>query len=246
MYFETVVSILVVDDQTDLRETLKQVLTANGYQVITASHGQEALALLATHSINLIISDIEMPHLNGYQLYEQVQTNPKWLTIPFIFLTGRNFDSDIRYGKALGVDDYLTKPFEIDDLLAAVQGKLRRANLLAQHRHTKSSPASASEVITIGELKINSAQHRVKLHGQAIKLSAREFVLLQYFAQRANQVITPPELIRTTHNYDTDSIEAGNLLRPLIRSLRRKLGNKAGELGCIENVRGVGYRLIAP
>lgn len=246
MNFETIFSILVVDDEADLRGTLKQVLTAKGYQTITAMNGREALAQLATHTIDLIITDIEMPHLNGYQLYEQIQKNPGWLTIPFIFLTGRAFDSDIRYGKSLGVDDYLTKPIQIDDLLATVQGKLRRASLLAQYHPPTSPSMPASDVITVGGLKINSAQHQAMLHGQSIKLSAREFLLLQYLAQRANQVINPPKLIKITHNYEADSIEAGNLLRPLIRSLRRKLGNKTGEMGCIENVRGVGYRLIAP
>ena len=245
---EATASILVVDDLTNLRNELKRALTVSGYHVFTAGDGLEALTMLETHAVDLIIADVEMPHMNGYQLYEKVRENPSWLMIPFMFLTGRNFDSDIRYGKELGVDDYLTKPLELEDLLASVRGKLRRVRQLAEYQSKITPPVSSSNidvgVITIGALEINTRQHHVRLHGQEIKLSAREFVLLTYLAQRNDQVTSPPELIKVTHDYETDTIEAGNLLRPLIRSLRRKLGYKTGEMGCIENIRGVGYRLI--
>jgi DNA-binding response OmpR family regulator len=84
------------------------------------------------------------------------------------------------------------------------------------------------------------------MDGDPLQLSAREFALLEYLAQRANQVISAQELIRVTHELDTDKVEAGTLLRPLIRSLRRRLGYPVGQVGCIENVRGVGYRLVPP
>jgi len=240
-------SILVVDDQPELLENLALVLEAEGYQTYTAGDGVEALELLETQPVDLILADIAMPRLNGYQLYERVRENPRWLAIPFIFLTARAMDSDIRYGKELGVDDYLTKPIQPEDLLAAVQGRLRRARQLAQIGRTfaPSAPQPAP-VLELGRLRIDAGQHRVWLDDKEIKLSAREFTLLEYLAQRANQVISAPELIQATHDLATDPIEAGSLLRPLIRSLRRKLGYHVGETGCIENVRGVGYRLVAP
>jgi DNA-binding response OmpR family regulator len=156
-------------------------------------------------------------------------------------------DSDIRYAKELGVDDYLTKPFTPDDLLAAVRGKLRRTRLLAQVSAQPIPPrAISSPVLTLGELRIDTDQYHVSVSGRSIKLSAREFRLLECLARRAREVVPLQELVKATHTLDTDPVEAGELLRPLIRSLRRKLGYSAGNMGCIQNVRGVGYRMIPP
>lgn len=241
-------SILVVDDQPELLENIGLALEMDGYTVLAASDGQTALKILATQPVDLILADIAMPGMNGYQLYERVRENEEWVTIPFLFLTGRAMDSDIRFGKELGVDDYLTKPIEIEDLLATVQGKLRRAQQLAAAKPAvgQISASGQAEEILAGRLKIEPAQHRAWLDNKLLQLSAREFELLTYLARRIDQVISPQELVQVTHNLQTDHIEAGNLLRPLIRTLRRKLGYKVGEMGCLENVRGVGYRLTPP
>jgi DNA-binding response OmpR family regulator len=241
---ETVAIILVVDDAPDLLRNIAEMLQESGYQVLTASDGSEALQVLRARPVDLILTDIAMPKLNGYQLYEQVRLNPKWVHIPFIFLTGRSMSSDIRYGKELGVDDYLVKPMEIEDLTAAVRGKLRRARQLEQL--SVSSPVLAQSELELGRLHINTDQHRVWLGDQPIDLSAREFTLLAYLARHAGQVVSARELIQITHDLETDDKEAGALARPLIRSIRRKLGYAPGDMGCIENVRGIGYRLIAP
>jgi DNA-binding response OmpR family regulator len=222
-------------------------LEAEGYRVLTASDGAEALDLLRAQPVNLILADIAMPRMNGYQLYERVRQSPQWVAIPFMFLTARTLDSDIRYGKELGVDDYLTKPVQPEDLLAAVRGKLRRAQQLAQFTTQPVQPTRATaRVLTVGQLRIDSGQHQAWLGEQPLKLSAREFSLLEGLAERVNLVVSPQELIRITHGLETDHVEAGSLLRPLIRSLRRKLGYPAGETGCITNVRSVGYRLAPP
>ena len=123
---ETVASILVVDDQLDILDNIGLALEAEGYRVLTATDGVEALDVLQSQPVDLILADIAMPRMNGYQLCERVWKNPQWVAIPFVFLTARALDSDIRYGKALGVDDYLTKPIQPEDLLAAVRGRLRR------------------------------------------------------------------------------------------------------------------------
>ena len=250
---EIAASILIVDDQPDLVDSLSLTLAAIGYQVVAASDGLEALAVLQAQPIDLILADISMPRLNGYQLYERVRGNPDWTPIPFIFLTARALDSDVRYGKELGVDDYLTKPIQPEDLLAVVQGKLRRAQQLSQRARSatplvQSAPPAMPKAapLLVGRLEIDPGQHQVRLSGQPIKLSAREFVLLEYLARRVNQVLPPQELIKVTHGLETDAVEAGTLLRPLIRTLRRKLGYPVGETGCLENIRGVGYRLIPP
>ena len=237
----------MVDDQPALLDSLALALEAAGYQVLMASDGIEALDVLRSQPVSLILADIAMPRMNGYQLYERVLENPQWVTIPFIFLTARALDSDVRYGKELGVDDYLVKPIQPEDLLAVVQGKLRRARQLAHLPAQPGSPLTVgTRAVSVGRLHIDPGQHRAWLGEQPINLSAREFTLLEYLARRAGTVVSPRELIQVTHGLDTDSVEAGALVRPLIRSLRRKLGYSIGDMGCIENVRGVGYRLIPP
>jgi DNA-binding response OmpR family regulator len=239
-------TVLVVDDQPALLEGVRMTLEAAGYCVLTAADGVEALAVLQDQEVQLILADIAMPRLNGYQLYQRLREDPRWLTIPFVFLTARALDSDIRYGKELGVDDYLTKPVQPEDLLAVVQGKLRRAGQLATVAAAPTAPGRFPSALVVGQLQIASGQHRAWLRGQELELSAREFVLLEHLARHAGQVIPPRELIQATHGLATDDIEAGSLLRPLVRSLRRKLGYGQGEMGCLENVRGVGYRLVPP
>lgn len=122
---KTLISILVVDDQPDLLNNLSLALEAAGYQTLTATDGVEALALLQTQSVDLILSDIEMPRMNGYQLYQWVRENPKWITIPFLFLTVHRLEHDILISKELNVDDYLTKPIRSDQLLSVIENKLR-------------------------------------------------------------------------------------------------------------------------
>jgi len=126
--------ILVVEDDTALLEGLRDILMLAGYQVTTAANGVEGLAALEHGLPDLILSDIMMPKLDGYQFYAQVRARPEWIGVPFIFLTAKGEKTDIRQGKRLGADDYLTKPFEEEDLLVAIRSKLnRRAQLTAAH-----------------------------------------------------------------------------------------------------------------
>jgi DNA-binding response OmpR family regulator/anti-sigma regulatory factor (Ser/Thr protein kinase) len=125
-------TILVVDDDVSVAAAVRSILFMEGYRVLEAYSGQEALDLMRRTTPDLIISDVMMPHMDGYQFYEAVQRIPQWQAIPFIFLTARNSAEAILKGKALGVDDYLTKPMAPDELLAVVRGKLRRLEALRQ------------------------------------------------------------------------------------------------------------------
>lgn len=118
-------SILLVDDEPDLLDNLSLTLTMAGYQTMTARDGLEALEILQAQPINLVLADINMPCMGGYQLYRHIHENPRWTTIPFIFLTGCRFisDDEIRYGKAMGVDEYLVKPIRAEQLLLTVWSK---------------------------------------------------------------------------------------------------------------------------
>lgn len=244
--------ILVVEDQPAMQRSMRMGLEMSGYEVVTAADGQEALAVLEHEPIDLILADVAMPRMNGYQLYEELRQRPRWALIPFIFVSARALDSDIRYGKALGADDYLVKPFQLEDLLAIVAGRLRRAQELAravglaagQATETATAPAAGGGVV-VGRLRINRQQHRVWKDGELVELSPREFIFLEYLAQRPGQAVPLTELCRATHDLETDAAEAGALLYSLVRSLRRRLGYSAGEMGCIESVRGIGYRLVA-
>lgn len=235
-------SILIVDDQPELLEMIGMTLESAGYRVLQAPDGLEALATLQAESVDLIIADIAMPRLNGYQLYERVRANPAWAMLPFIFLTARAMDSDVRYGKELGADDYLVKPVQPEDLLAVVRGRLRRRQDMAR---LMSMPLAGceSQRLSAGAVELDARQHRVWMDSQEVMVSAREFALLECLVRQVNYVVPPQTLLQVTHGLDTDAQEAGSLLRPLVRSLRRKLGYGVGEMGCIENVRGVGYRL---
>ncbi|MCB0164690.1 MAG: response regulator [Anaerolineae bacterium] len=123
-------SILLVDDYPDMLYNLSLPLEIAGFQTLTANNGFEAIEILNTHTIDLIVSDIVMPDMDGYELYHQVRKNSVWINIPFLFLTGCLLDSEIRYGKELGVDDYLIKPIKTDHLLSVVRGKLKRQQQL--------------------------------------------------------------------------------------------------------------------
>ena len=245
--------ILVVEDQPAMQRNIRMGLEMSGYTVVAAADGIEALAVLNAQPVDLILADVAMPRMNGYQLYEQLRRNPRWALMPFIFVSARGLDSDVRYGKALGADDYLVKPFQLEDLLAIVAGRLRRARELAQSASSQTgqtpaaAPAAAGrQYLTIGALRISAEQHRVWKSGEPVELSLKEFTLLEYLARRPGLVVPFAELCRATHSLETTTAEAGNLLYPLVRSLRRRLGYAAGEMGCIESVRGVGYRLATP
>lgn len=244
--------ILVVEDQPAMQRTLRLDLELAGYEVETAADGQEALNILNQRPVDLILADVAMPRMNGYQLYEEVRRRPRWGLIPFVFVSARALDSDVRYGKALGADDYLTKPFALEDLLAIVAGRLRRAQQLTQTiapaiDAPATSDAASEErgILTAGALRISHEQHRVWKDGVLVALAPREFSLLECLAQQPDRAVPLMELCQATHGSAAANAEAaGELIYPLIRSLRRHLGVSAGEIGCIESVRGIGYRLV--
>lgn len=233
--------ILVVDDQEDHLRALQLILDGVGYQTVPCDNAHDALRTLEQESrIELIIADVAMPQMNGYQLLEAVRRHPEWASVPFVFLTARALDSDVRYGKSLGVDDYLTKPIEPEDLLAVVTGKLLRHEQLEYREEHSVAPAHDETLLHIGRLRIDNRRHLAWYGNESLTLSVREFALLTELAMQAGAVVSSRELLRASHSLDSDdSNEARELIRPLIRSLRHKLGDPA----VIETVRGLGYRM---
>jgi signal transduction histidine kinase len=141
--------ILVVEDNTSLLEGLRELLEISGYRALTAADAFDALELLQAHRPDLIVSDIMMPGIDGYELYERVRQRPELLDVPFIFLTARGEKADIRRGKELGADDYITKPFEEEDLLIAVRAKLARSQALRGQREEQFSDLKRSILATL-------------------------------------------------------------------------------------------------
>lgn len=239
-------TIVLVDDQVDHLNAVQFMLEAVGYRVIACATGTECLRVLDAQSVDLILADVAMPQMNGYQLLDQVRKHPEWATIPFVFLTARALDSDIRYGKSLGVDDYLTKPIQPEDLLAVVEGKLRRSQQL-RGSGVRGAEESHPNAVHVGPLQIDTAHHRAWWSECLLSLSVREFALLAYLAQHADSVVSATDLVRVTHGLETtDADEARELIRPLIRSVRRKIEEAAGNAETIETVRGLGYRMLIP
>jgi DNA-binding response OmpR family regulator len=240
-------TLLVVDDDVLLRKTLINTLADAGYDVLQAGNGHQALSILATESVDLIIADVSMPGMNGYQLLAETRKEPHLVAIPFLFMSARTMDSDVRYALELGADHYLRKPVNMEDLLAMVRGRLRHSRELSRLLdYSAAASHPTREVLDVGRLHIHLDQHQVILADDIISLSVTEFKLVVYLAKNANTVVSPQEIVKETHDLETDAIEASNLVRPLIRSLRRRLGYETGETGCIENVRGVGYKLVPP
>lgn len=241
--------ILLVDDHPQLLYHLKLTLEKTGeYEVLTAHDGAEALELLHGQPVDMIVADIAMPRMNGYQLYEHVRINPVdpyWIILPFVFLSARALESDIRYGKALGADDYLTKPVQPEDLLAVIRGKLQQYQRLLALFKQPSSPAFITLSMGQYRLRFDCRQRRVWADNTEIALSIKENFLLGYLAQQPNKVVTAGELALITHDLEVDEQEAGLLLRPIIKRLRRKLREPLGGIDCIKNVWGRGYMLIA-
>ncbi|MCP4409367.1 MAG: response regulator transcription factor, partial [Gammaproteobacteria bacterium] len=167
----------------------------------------------------------------------------RFAILPFILLTARDMDSDVRYAKALGVDDYLVKPVQVEDLLAVVQGKIRASRTILRALGKRSSGEQTAFKINDQTLRVDFVQHRAWCDDQELTLSQREALALERLAKAPNQIVCTMELVSITHGINTDSIEAGRLLRPLIRDLRNKIKREFGETECVQNVRGRGYML---
>lgn len=241
-------TILIVDDDPHLLNAVEYILESTNFNVLKTNSAMEALDLLKEHTVHLILADIVMPEMNGYQLFRHVNQDPQWVHIPFLFLSARSLDSDIQFGKELGVDDYLTKPIEANELLATIRGKLKRATHRAsslQAGFQNADPKKAHN-LEYGNLKINLQNHKVWKKDMPVQLSALEFRLFAELVQQPNLVVSHQDLVKATHQLDTDPQDASRLLRPLVRSIRRKLGYPTGNTGCIENLRGVGYQFNPP
>jgi DNA-binding response OmpR family regulator len=222
--------ILVVDDTRNVQVMLSDFLGSQDFEVLTASDGREALEAVREAGPDLILLDIMMPTMDGYQFISQLRRTS---SIPVIMITAKQQEADIIKGFDLGADDYITKPFRLRELLVRMRAVLRRA-----------APKEAAEArLAIGDLTLDRARHEVRRQGQAVEVTPLEFEVLETLMQSAGQVVRRAELcIRLMENGYAGS-EA--TLKIHIRNLRLKLEDDLNQPQYIETVFGVGYRFLA-
>jgi two-component system KDP operon response regulator KdpE len=222
--------ILVVDDEPQIRKFLRISLNAHGYEVIEAAHGEEGVAKCATERPDIVILDLGLPDLDGQRVIARVR---EWSTMPIIVLSVRAAETEKVAALDGGADDYITKPFGIHELLARVRAVLRSR---------KQDAGSPPPLVTIGDLAIDLARHRVRVGGAEVKLSRKEFALLRLLALHAGRIVTHQQLLRgvwgPAHEHET------HYLRIYIGHLRQKLGDDPADPRYISNEPSVGYRLL--
>jgi two-component system OmpR family response regulator len=215
--------VMVVDDEESLRDLLRIALTHAGYQVATFADGEEALAGLAAFAPQAAVVDVMMPKLDGFELCRRLRQDPN---LYILMLTARDTVADRIAGLDGGADDYLVKPFSVDELLARLRAGLRRVE-------------SSSALLQFEALTMDDPAHRVRMDGREVQLTAREYQLLRYLLLNPHKVLTRTQIL--THVWGHDYGADENLVEVHVSSLRDKLFDRDKTL--IQTVRGFGYRL---
>jgi len=230
------VRIVTADDDPQLLRLIARNLEFEGYEVATASDGQLALEQIERVNPDLVLLDVMMPHMDGFQVTSRVR---EFSAVPIIIVTARGQDQDKIKGLDLGADDYLTKPFSVEELLARVRAVLRRTQLARQ----EPTPGQTS-MATIGELVIDYAQHLVTLAGQEVTLTPTEYRLLAYLARNVGRVLTQDLLLE--HVWGEDYLGESHMLQVNINRLRRKVEADPAHPHYLKTKAGIGYLLVAP
>ena len=221
--------VLVVDDDKAVRESLRRSLEFNGYDVVLAEDGAEALARIAATAPDVVVMDVMMPRLDGLETTKALRAAGN--DLPILVLTARDAVGDRVEGLDAGADDYLTKPFALQELLARLRALLRRA---------VPRPEDAEEVLTFSDLSMDVATREVRRGDRPIELTRTEFTLLEMFLRRPRRVLERSFILEEVWGYDFPT--TANSLEVYVGYLRRKT-EAAGEPRLIHTVRGVGYVL---
>jgi DNA-binding response OmpR family regulator len=223
-----VTSIIIVEDDEDIADSIRYNLEREGFRIRIASTGEAALDLILGRPPDLILLDLNLPHMSGFELCRRLRSEPTTSRVPILVLTARSSEADKVLGLNLGADDYITKPFSMRELSARIQAVLRRIKDVQPDRPTYDD----------GTLMIDPATFTVKYAGRDVRLTRKEFTLLEELARNAGRVMTRETLLDRVWglNYYGDS----RTLDVHIRRLRQKIGYAE----VIETVTGIGYRLI--
>ncbi|MFG2986736.1 response regulator transcription factor [Streptomyces sp. NPDC048258] len=228
--------ILVVDDEPAVREALRRSLAFEGYAVQTAVDGLDALDKAASYAPGLIVLDIQMPRMDGLTAARRLRAAGS--VTPILMLTARDTVGDRVTGLDAGADDYLVKPFELDELFARVRALLRRSSYAVP----QAGEPSHEDALTFGDLRMDLATREVTRAGRPVELTRTEFTLLEMFLAHPRQVLTREQILKTVWGFDFEP--SSNSLDVYVMYLRRKT-EAGGEPRVVHTVRGVGYVLRA-
>ena len=218
------IKILVVDDESRMRKLVRDFLEREGYQVLEAGDGMEAMEIFyEDKDIALIILDVMMPRMDGWQTCREIRETSE---VPVIMLTARSEERDELQGFSLGIDEYISKPFSPKILVARVGALLRRTH-----------GANVEDVISVGGIQIDKAAHQVKVDGKEIELSYKEFELLAYFAENQGIALSREKILNKVWNYDY--VGDARTIDTHVKKLRSKLGDQGNY---IKTIWGMGYK----
>ena len=224
------VRVLVVDDEPNIVDVISMALRFEGFEVESAATGADAIAAVSARRPQLLVLDVMLPDIDGFEVARRLAGARA--EVPIIFLTARDSTEDVVHGLTLGGDDYVTKPFSLEELVARIRTILRRSGLSDQNGST----------LTFADLELDEDTHEVSRAGRPIELTATEFRLLRYLMLNPRRVLTRPQLLDHVWNYDFGG--DARVLETYISYLRKKID--AGGPPLIHTVRGVGYALRLP
>ena len=213
---------LLIEDEPRIVSFIEKGLQSHGYAVTTAEDGEDGLARLATDTYDLVILDIGLPGRDGFSVLAELRRVGH--RMPVIILTARNSPEDVVRGLEGGADDYVTKPFRFDELVARIRARLR------------AEAAPEAMLLTCGDATLDIRRRRLEVNGSSIELTAREFALADLFFRHPGQVLSREQILSHVWGYDYDP--ASNVVEVYVRYLRHKLGEAR-----ITTIRGMGYRL---
>ncbi len=222
-------TVLVVDDDEDLVDLLKEYLEKDGYQVLTAYDGSAALNLFRLRDVDLIVLDLMLPKVDGLNVCRSVRSESQ---VPIIMLTAKTEEEDRIKGLNLGADDYVTKPFSPGELLARIRAVLRR------------TAEEEKKEVTHGELSLNFETHTVLLNNEPVDLTPTEFKILKVMVQQPRRVFSRPDLIHSALGYGYEGFE--RTIDVHIKNIRKKLEPDPDHPSYIHTVHGVGYKFEPP
>jgi len=223
--------ILVVEDEPDMQSGIKDNLEFEGYEVDTASDGQEGLHKILSNTFDLVLLDVMLPHISGFDVCKKARHEDN--NTPIIFLTAKGEEIDKVIGLESGGDDYLTKPFSLRELLARVKAVLRRTE--------RQNPQQPTQSITIGKLNVDFNTYTATIDGTQVKMTSKEFEILNYLLKHKNATISRDSLLDAVWGYDFQP--TARTIDNFILKLRQKIEDNPNDPQIILTIHGLGYRL---
>lgn len=224
--------VLVVDDEPNIRELVQVALNFHGFAVTTSATGEDALQLTEAYRPDLIVLDVLLPDIDGFEVCRRLWSVAN--DVPVIFLTARDATADTVTGLTIGGDDYVTKPFSLEEVIARIRSILRR---------TKGMDGEAgASILSLGDITLDEDSYEVLKDGQPIELSATEFKLLRYFLHNPGRVLSKTQILEHVWSYDFGG--DANIVETYVSHLRRKIDTTQPRL--LHTLRGMGYALRVP